>query len=145
MVRFNRRRIRTTRRFVRPAKTQTPLPPLDIDTPAEASTEFAIEAAKAQSAPSSQQDSTVELKAMPESDPNDETHEAFPAVEHPTPPARMKFTCPCGAELVATPEIYDKHTRCAMCQTVMLANLVYDAETRSHEIVPFRINPESGP
>jgi hypothetical protein len=143
MARLHRRRIRTTRRFARPAKPET-LSPIDLPN-VEASTEFAVEAVKAQSAPrSSQQDSTVELKALPPSDPNDETAEAF-TVEAPVPPGRLSFTCPCGAELVATPEMYDKHTRCGMCQTVMLANLVYDAETRSHEIIPFRVNPESGP
>jgi hypothetical protein len=86
----------------------------------------------------------VELKAMPQADANDETAEAIP-VEASIPPDRLKFTCPCGAELVATSEMYDKHTRCAMCQTVLLTNLVYDADARSHEIVPFRVNPESGP
>lgn len=141
MVRFNRRRIRT-RRFVRPAKSSDPLPPLELDGTNGASTEFAVEAVKAQSAPASQQDSTVELKAMPEADPSDETAEAV-TVNAPTPPGRLKFACPCGAELVATPEMYDKHTRCAMCQTVMLVNLVYDAEAKSHEIVAFRVNPEA--
>lgn len=144
MVRINRRRLRT-RRFARPAKPSEPLPPIDLDVPSRASTEFAVEAVKAQSAPrSSQQDSTVELKAMPQADANDETAEAIP-VEASIPPDRLKFTCPCGAELVATSEMYDKHTRCAMCQTVLLTNLVYDADARSHEIVPFRVNPESGP
>ena len=143
MVHFNRRRIRTTRRFARPAKPE-PLPPLDIPATAEASTEFAVEAVKAQSAPrSSQQDSTVELKAMPQGDPNDETAESV-TVEAPVPPKKLEFTCPCGASLIATPEMYDRNTRCGMCQTVMLVNLVYDAESRSHEIVAFRVNPESG-
>jgi hypothetical protein len=143
MVRINRRRLRT-RRFARPAKSSEPLPPIDLDVPGSASTEFAVEAVKAQSAPrSSQQDSTVELKAMPHSDPNDETAEAI-TVDATVPPDRMKFSCPCGAELVATSDMYDKHTRCGMCQTVLLTNLVYDAETRSHEIIPFRVNPESG-
>jgi hypothetical protein len=31
-----------------------------------------------------------------------------------------------------------------MCQTVMLLSLVYDGDQRSFEIVPFRVNPESG-
>ena len=141
MVRLNRRRIRT-RRFTRPAKSSDPLPPLEIDGTNGSSTEFAVEAVKAQSAPASQQDSTVELKAMPQADPRDETAEGVP-VDAPTPPGRLKFSCPCGAELVATPEMYDKHSRCAMCRTVLLVNLVYDAETRSHEIVPFRVNPEA--
>ena len=61
----------------------------------------------------------------------------------PQPPKRLEFTCSCGTILVATPATYDKHSRCAMCQTVMLLNLVYDAELRSHEIVPFRISPDA--
>jgi hypothetical protein len=32
-----------------------------------------------------------------------------------------------------------------MCQTVMLLNLVFDPEQKTHEIVPFRVNPKSGP
>jgi hypothetical protein len=63
----------------------------------------------------------VELQAMPQSDPNDETAEAV-TVDIPEPPKRWQFTCPCGADLVATPEMYDQHTRCGMCQTVMLVN-----------------------
>ena len=144
MVRFNRRRTRTTRRFARPAKPQVQPPiPLEIDGVNGASTEFAVEAVQAQSAPrSSQQDSTVELKAiLPQADPNEETAEDLSA-GIPDPPKRMEFTCPCGASLIATADMYDKHTRCGMCQTVLLTNLVYDAETRSHEIVPFRVNPE---
>jgi hypothetical protein len=30
-----------------------------------------------------------------------------------------------------------------MCQTVMLLNLVFDPEHNTHEIVPFRVNPDS--
>jgi len=143
MVHFNRRRVRT-RRFTRPVKPQA-LPPLDLPPNAEASPEFAVEAVKAQSAPrSSQQDSTVELSALPQNDPNDETAEAV-TVQAPVPPRKLEFTCPCGASLIATPEMYDRNTRCGMCQTVMLVNLVYDAESRTHEIVAFRVNPESDP
>ena len=142
MTRFNRRRIRTTRRFARPAAKAETLPPIELPPNAEASTEFAVEAVKAQSAPSSQQDSTVELAAMPKGDPNDETAEVV-SVALPEPPNRLAFTCPCGADLIATADMYDKHTRCALCRTVVLVNLVYDAESRSHEIVAFRVNPES--
>jgi len=147
MVRFNRRRIRT-RRFTRPGQSQAPssatsakpLPPIEID-----AAEYAVEAIQAQSAPrTSQQDSTVELNALPPSGSTEETQEAFPTAEQPPPPKRMKFTCPCGADLIATPEMYDRNTRCGLCQTVMLVNLVYDPESRTHEIVAFRMNPESG-
>jgi hypothetical protein len=58
-------------------------------------------------------------------------------------PARLPFSCPCGAKLIATTQTYDKHSRCGMCQTVLLVNLVYDPETGSHEVVPFRIDPNS--
>jgi hypothetical protein len=66
-------------------------------------------------------------------------------VDDPTAPAKLEFLCACGAKLIATTATYDKHSRCAMCQTVMLLSLVYDSDRRSYEIVPFRINPESGP
>jgi len=142
-MRLNRRRVRT-RRFTRPAKPESTGPiPLDVDLDGSPSTEFAVEAVKAQSAPkSSQQDSTVELKAIPsQADPNEETAEVLSTAQ-PEPPRRMEFACPCGTTLVATHDHYDKHTRCGMCQTVLLVNLVYDAETRTHEIVAFRVNPE---
>ena len=58
-------------------------------------------------------------------------------------PARMEFACPCGAKLIATRATYDKHSRCSSCQTVLLLNLVYDADQGTHEIVPFRIDPKS--
>src|SRR5262245_41767596 len=99
MTGFNRRRIRSTRRFVRPAANAETLAPRYHPHNAESSTEFAVEAVKAQSAPSSQQASTVELKAMPQSDPNDETAEVL-NVDLPEPPNRMAFTCPCGADLI---------------------------------------------
>lgn len=144
MVHFNRRRIRA-RKLARPLKPQAPLPPLEVDSRNGASTEFNVQAVGA-SAPASSlpraHESTVELESLTrKADPNEETAEAF-SVEQPIPPGKMEFSCPCGARLVATSEIYDKHTRCAMCQTVMLVNLVYDAESKTHEIVPFRVNPD---
>jgi hypothetical protein len=145
MVRFNRRRVRT-RRFTRPAKPEPSGPiPLEVNLDSDASAEFAIEAVQAQSAPTSQQDSTVELKAIPsKTDPNAETAEEVTAGA-PDPPRRMEFACPCGTTLIATDDLYDKHTRCGMCQTVLLVNLVYDSESRTHEIVPFRVNPDPRP
>lgn len=140
MVHFNRRRIVRGRKLSRPLRPQAPKS-------SEASTEFCVEAVKADPPPNSnQRDSTVELKALNlESDPNDETEAAHPSIEAPLPPKRLEFACACGAALIATPEMYDKHTRCGMCQTVLLINLVYDAEAGSHEIVPFRVDPKSGP
>ena len=59
------------------------------------------------------------------------------------PPSRLEFHCPCGAKLTATSKTYDKHSRCAMCQTELLLNLVYDPESGTHEVVPFRLDPNS--
>jgi len=141
MPRFNRRRL-PGRKLLRPGRPAAPPPPPPLDVPLDNpqngdSTEFAIPsvgAAKSASGPYAQQDTTVELPALrPGADPDEE----------PQPPRRMEFTCACGAKLIATSETYDKHTRCAMCQTVLLVNLVYDPERGSHEIVPFRVNPDS--
>ena len=60
----------------------------------------------------------------------------------PAPPQKLEFTCSCGTRLLATTETYDKYTRCAMCQTVMVLSLVYDPERKGHEIIPFRVNPD---
>ena len=129
MARLNRRRI-PTRRFTRLGRAALPTPP-------------AVPDVKPGAVPSSS--STTAALPSVRNDPNAETVEAF-AVEAevpPQPPKRLEFTCSCGTVLVATPATYDKHSRCAMCQTVMLLNLVYDPEQRSHEIIPFRISPDS--
>jgi hypothetical protein len=142
MVHFNRRRIRG-RRLPRPARPE-PQPAAAQDN-SSASTEFDVQsvgAAPPSSALPRQQDSTVTLDAIRlNADPNEETAEGV-AVQ-PEPPKRLEFICPCGARLIATTETYDKHSRCAMCQTVMLLNLVFDPEHNTHEIVPFRVNPDS--
>ncbi len=134
MARLNRRRL-PTRRFQRPGRAALPTPPSAPD----------VKAAPA--APSgSASSSTVMLPSVGQnSDPNAETEVAFSVQAElaPSPPKKLEFTCPCGTVLVATPATYDRHSRCAMCQTVLLLNLVYDAEQRSHEIVPFRISPDS--
>ena len=62
----------------------------------------------------------------------------------PRPPQKIAFDCLCGAALVATSEAYDRHTRCAVCQTLLLLSLVYDGDVRSFEIVPFQIEPGTG-
>ena len=130
MARLNRRRLPITRRFPRLGKASLPTPPSAPD--AKAPPEPIVSASG----------STAALPSV-ENDPNAETEVAFAvrAELPPQPPKRLEFTCSCGTILVATPATYDKHSRCAMCQTVMLLNLVYDAEQRSHEIVPFRISP----
>jgi len=89
------------------------------------------------------QESTVELPAVQEEIPVPGDRPEAVRVP-PKPPPKLEFECPCGRKLVATTEMYDKHLRCALCQTVMLVSLVYDADQRSFEIVPFRINPETG-
>jgi hypothetical protein len=147
MVHFNRRRVRT-RRFTRPSRPE-PVPAAAQEKNS-ASTEFDLQPLNAPppaSPHSGQKDSTVTLEAVRlNADPNEETAEGFPVVDsQPEPPKRLEFTCPCGARLIATTEIYDKHSRCAMCQTVMLLNLVFDPEQNTHEIVPFRVNPGLGP
>ena len=134
MARLNRRRL-PTRRFQRLGRPSLPTPP------------SAPDVKPAAVAPSSKaSSSTVLLPSVGQNaDPNAETEVGF-AVQAdlpPSPPKKLEFTCPCGTVLVATPATYDRHSRCAMCQTVLLLNLVYDAEQRSHEIVPFRISPDS--
>ena len=132
MARLNRRRLPITRRFPRLGKPSLPTPPSAPD-------------AKAPPEPIASASSTTAALPSVENDPNAETEVAFAvrAELPPQPPKRLEFTCPCGTILVATPATYDKHSRCAICQTVMLLNLVYDAELRSHEIVPFRIGPDA--
>jgi hypothetical protein len=129
MARLNRRRL-PTRRFQRLGRPSLPTPP-------------AVPDAKPQPDVPSSSSTTAALPSV-QNDPNAETVEAFAVqAEVPAaPPKRLEFTCSCGTVLVATPATYDKHSRCAMCQTVMLLNLVYDPEQRSHEIVPFRIGPD---
>lgn len=151
MLRFNRRRLRG-RKLNRPAPAAAPSEPIEMpDSPPAngASTEVDVQAVRAATAepPSSsspirrQQDSTVELEALRPDLPLSQTSDGL-AIE-PDPPARLEFICPCGARLIATTEIYDKHSRCAMCSTVMLLSLVYDPEKNSHEIVPFRVDPDA--
>jgi hypothetical protein len=133
MARLNRRRL-PTRRFQRLGRPTLPTPPSPPDVK------------PAPPAPSNAASSSTAMfpSVGQNSDPNAETEVGL-AVQSdlpPAPPKKLEFTCPCGTVLVATPATYDRHSRCAMCQTVLLLNLVYDAELRSHEIVPFRISPD---
>jgi hypothetical protein len=41
--------------------------------------------------------------------------------------------------------MYDKHFRCGVCQALLLLSLVYDGDCRSFEIVPFPVEPRTGP
>jgi hypothetical protein len=152
MVRFNRRRLRA-RKLARPERPAAPLEPISLpeNNPLNgASTEVDVQAVRIATAGAGSssshrsQESTVEIAGLqPQPGRNGETADGL-AIE-PEPPQKMEFVCPCGARLIATTETYDKHTRCAMCQTVMLISLVYDPEKQAHEIVPFRVDPESGP
>ena len=135
-MRFKRLRRLPGRKLGRPGRSETeqlPADPPSLDLPAEDTrageeTEVALPSVSA---------ATPQAAVLPSLQPYED-----PDTE-PTPPSRMSFLCPCGAKLTASAQTYDKHSRCGSCQTVLLLNLVYDGETRSHEIVPFRINPNS--
>ena len=139
-MRLPRRRLRPVRKLARPGRPDPrPLPQAEEVPVSEASTEFNVPSVlldrpAADSAQLRSQESTVEMLSV-----------EAEIVDDPTAPAKLEFLCACGAKLIATTATYDKHSRCAMCQTVMLLSLVYDSDRRSYEIVPFRINPESGP
>ena len=140
-----RRRLRTTRRLLRSGRPVTPpvTPPLH-EQPTEIGVPSILEDLPAPSTPAVRsQQTTVELPAIRDEMPQSDSSDALRI--QPPPPKKLEFHCACGAKLVATTETYDKHSRCAMCQTVLLLSLVYDGDQRSFEIVPFRVNPESGP
>jgi hypothetical protein len=131
------------RRLGRPARPAA-APPSLHESPTEINAPAVLEDLPHPSTPQQRsQESTVELPAVREEIPQGDGPDAL--VIEPAPPKKLEFHCACGAKLVATTETYDKHSRCAMCQTVMLLSLVYDGDQRSFEIVPFRVNPESGP
>jgi hypothetical protein len=150
-MRFKRRRLRA-RKLARPERPEPPAKTISM--PGEnplhgATTQVDVQALRAGSAgPSSSslrpQESTVEIAGLtPKPSGNGETADGL-TIE-PEPPQRMEFLCSCGARLIASTETYDKHSRCALCHAVMLLSLVYDPERQAHEIVPFRVDPESGP
>jgi hypothetical protein len=139
-MRLNRRRL-PLRRLARPGRPAPPaaLPPIEV--PQENarngdSTEFAIASVPGASSSSTAKshESTVELPSVVPT-----IEEGGEPAGEPIPPDRLKFACPCGAELVATAATYDKRSRCGTCQSVLLLNLVYDPETGRHEIVPFEV------
>jgi len=147
-MRLPRRRIRTTRRLSRPGHPSNRLaagPVPHHEAPAEAGVPSILKEMPPPSMPQSRlQESTVELVCVAaEILGQNEGSDAL-RVE-PQPPPKMEFACACGARLIATSETYDKHSRCALCQAVMLLSLVYDGDRRSFEIVPFRISPETDP
>jgi hypothetical protein len=143
-MRLNRRRL-PLRRIARPSRPAPPGTTAPLEVPAEdsrsgESTPFAI--ASVPGASSSSATPTPETPAeLPSVVPTIEEDEK--GIEEAVPPDRLDFVCPCGAKLIAHLETYDRHSRCAECQTVLLLNLVYDPETGGHEIVPFRIDPQA--
>lgn len=144
-MRLPRRRLRPTRRLHRPGHPVTPaVTPQLHEQPTEINLPSLLEDLPPPGTPLPRsQETTVELAAIKDDLPPSESSDALKV--EPAPPKKLEFSCTCGAKLVATTETYDKHSRCAMCQTVLLLSLVYDGDQRSFEIVPFRVNPESGP
>lgn len=145
MVHFNRRRLRG-RRLVRPGRPARPASsaPEPLSLPEDRSGESTVFDVGSVGAPkANSHETTVALPSVRVAAPQRE--QAHGTDGPPPPPKRLEFSCSCGTVLVATPATYDKHTRCAMCQTVMLLNVVYDPERDLHEIVPFQINPDLGP
>lgn len=149
-MRLPRRRLRPARRLGRPGRAPAPADPGPL--PLEESptgidvVSVRDDLPRASSSPAQRaQESTVEMlsvreeiAASPASGPP-----ARPAV--PRAPQKVEFVCPCGARLIATPETYDKHSRCAVCQAVLLLSLVYDGDCGSFEIVPFPVRPTPDP
>ncbi len=144
-MRLPRRRLRPTRRLLRPGHPVTPsvTPPIH-EQPTELHAPSVLEDLPHPSTPIARsQETTVELAAIREELPPSESSDSLKV--EPKPPQKLEFNCTCGAALIATTQTYDKHSRCSMCQTVLLLSLVYDGDQRSFEIVPFRVNPESDP
>lgn len=146
-MRLPRRRIRTTRRLGRPGRPALPSGPAPRpDSPTDLTLPSVLEDLPHPSTPQMRsQESTVEMTAVKEEIALAPSESSDALRIEPPPPQKLEFQCACGVKLIATTETYDKHSRCAMCQTVMLLSLVYDGDRRSFEIVPFRVNPEKGP
>lgn len=133
-MRLPRRRIRPTRRLGRPARPAGTDPVPLHESPTELTMPSVLEDLPTPSTPESRsQESTVEMTAVKE-----------PLPVQPLPPQKMSFSCDCGAEQVVSAASYDQHYRCTVCRCVMLLSLVYDGDQHSYELVPFRVNPESG-
>jgi hypothetical protein len=132
-MRLPRRRLRVSRRLGKPGLASDPrgshsAVPSSNDGPAPARSPEAERRA---------QESTVELVAVPEEIPAPPARHPGLREVPPPPPRKIEFTCVCGTGLIATPETYDKQSRCAECRAVLLLNLVYDPDCRSYEIVAF--------
>ena len=62
----------------------------------------------------------------------------------PEPPDRIEFSCTCGKILSAPRHLYDRRSKCGICHTVLLLNLVYRRDLNQFEIEPFRIGGALG-
>jgi len=128
-MRLPRRRLRAPRRLSAPPP---PAPPTSAAAP------------RPSGADARSQESTVALAAVPDEIPASPPPGPPARGSAPRPPQKIAFDCLCGASLVATADMYDKHSRCAVCRTLLLLSLVYDGDCRSFEIVPFRVEPQTG-
>lgn len=152
------RRPHRRRRLARPVKSAEEIPegiPVDPEGPDEST--LVEQTAVAQPvSPSSKtavidrpgpkeppQDETVEVLAIREAPPADSKAETAGALDgdlEPPAPETLHFACACGEKLTATRKTYDTRIRCGGCRATMLVSLVYDPETRTHEIVPFQVD-----
>lgn len=88
------------------------------------------------------QDETVAVAALREPQPSDSKAETAGVLDgelEPPAPEKLDFDCACGEKVTATRKTYDTRMRCEGCKALMLVSLVYDPETRTHEIVPFQV------
>jgi len=61
----------------------------------------------------------------------------------PQPPPQLSFPCPCGSELVAKRELYDRRVRCPKCGVRMLISVAYDPSAKRFAVHPVRL--QDGP
>ncbi len=76
-------------------------------------------------------------------DPNEETEggEDLPLASDLVPPPLLRFSCPCGAALVANREIYDKRMTCPDCKETLLVTVLYQPRERQWRIESLRVTP----
>jgi hypothetical protein len=87
---------------------------------------------------------TAALPAIPRPiDPNEETEggEEEPLASDLSPPPHLRFSCPCGAPLVANREIYDKRMPCPDCKETLLVTVLFNPAKREWQIQALRVSP----